>query len=167
MILVFSVLAIIGGVSVDLFVTYLRTLNFEHSRAEISLNLMENFENDVVRKLRLANQVQVSGTLKDRVDYHDGLSNIYYALYFYNSKDSAFGTYDQPTYSLMRATTVSLGSALPSYGSGDVIMTELLPPPSFYVLTPTTGQPGVVLNLTATRGGETYQIRQEICPRNP
>jgi len=167
MILVFSVLAVIGGISTDIFITYLRTMNFEHARAEISLDLMENFEYKVVRKIRLADETQVSGTLEDRVDYRDGTSGIFYTLYFYNSNDSALGNYDQPTYSLLRATTASLGSALPSYGSGELIMTELLPPPSFYVSTPVTGEPGVVLNLTATKGGETYQLLQEICPRNP
>ena len=164
--IVILVLSVILGISAATFITSFRTLSTEQSRGDAFLEITEKFERTVVNNIRLANLTSVTGTKKDRVNYRvsiGGTKN--FVLYFHNPKNTGLGTYDQPSYNLRRATTAAFARSF-TYGAGEVLMHDLLPPPSFYTSSLPTGRKAIVMDLTVVKGSDTFRVRQEAFPRN-
>ncbi|MFA5144302.1 MAG: prepilin-type N-terminal cleavage/methylation domain-containing protein [Candidatus Omnitrophota bacterium] len=109
--------------------------------------------------LRPASAVQSSN---DEIRFtRDGTN--YYIYYFYNAGDSYPVAFTQSSYQVRKgALTGGIGGTF-TYGSGTVILTDVLPPPaSDLSLTSNV----VTINLSVKRGSETVRSKTEVIPRN-
>ena len=134
----------------------------QETRTGIDINLDSGIEN-MVRDLREAKEVQSTASY-DEIRFTPDFSS-YYIYYLYNSGDSYVPppAFDQTTYELRKATLTGGISGTFTYGDGQIMLTDVLPP-----TTSDLSLDGnmLTIDISITRGDETIRSRTEVKPRN-
>ena len=150
-----------------LYVVSLRGQNQVGGRNDVHEKLHFALER-VVRDVREAKALSVANHAL-RFTLREIGADSSYIYYLYNASDSWVPSYNQPTYDLYRAPLTAAGGVGISddtftYGSGDVIATDLLPPSTNTSVT-SSGNYGVI-KLGAKEGDDILTVRGNVRPRN-
>ena len=124
-----------------------------------------------MRDLRKAKAIQSSNdeirfTIKDAFDPDDPDSNDddnNYIFYLYNASDSYPPIFNQSSYQLKKAELSGGIGGTFTYGSGRIILTEVLPPPTSDL---SLSGNIATIDLSITRRDETIRLRSQVKPRN-
>ena len=140
------------------FHTVLSCWVIQDTRTGLDINLYKGMETAAI-DLRDASSIQSSN---DEIRFTDDDTN-YYAYYLYNSADSYPPKFNKSSYQLRRAVLTGGISGTFTYGSGQIVIDNVLPPP-----TSDLSFAGNVVNLdiSVKQGDETIKARTEIRPRN-
>jgi len=134
----------------------------QETRTGIDIDLDSGIEN-MVRDLREAKSVQSTASY-DEIRFTPDSSN-YYIYYLYNAEDSYVPppAFDQTSYELRKATLTGGISGTFTYGGGQIMLTDVLPP-----TTSDLSLDGnmLTIDISITRGDETIRSRTEVRPRN-
>lgn len=147
------------GVTAYVFRTVLLSWSSQETRSGIDINLDRGIE-EIARDLREARQVQ--SVNNDEARFTQGQSN-YYIYYFYNANDAYPPTFNQSSYDLRKATLSGGIGGTFTYGSGPIIITDVLPPATSDL---SISGNIVTIDLSVKRYDETVRSRTEIKPRN-
>jgi len=128
------------------------------TRTGIDVVLRRSAE-ELSRDLRKARVVQSSN---DEIRFTQDLSS-YYVYYFYNSGDAYPPAFNQNTYELRKAALSGGINGTFAYGSGLLILGDVLPPPATDI---SFVNNLVTLDLSAKRKDEAIRLRAQISPRN-
>ncbi len=155
-------LAALAGVAIYLFSAVLMTWSSQETRMGIDIDLDWKMER-VVRDLREAREIQSLPNYNEIRFSTDGVT--YYIYYLYNPADS-YGpppAFNQEYYELRRAVLAGDINGTFSYGSGDFLLRDILPP-----TTSELSRNGDVLNIdfSIKRKDETIRSRTQVRPRN-
>ena len=158
-VILFGILAV---ATFFLFRTVLIAWSSQEERGGIDINLDRGME-EMARDLRKAREVQSTAEY-DEVRYRQGTSN-YYIFYLYNAADSYVPppAFNQSSYQLRRATLSGGINGTFTYGSGDIVINDVVPPPTSDL---SLASNLLTLDLTVTRGDETIRSRTQARPRN-
>ncbi len=120
----------------------------------------------IVRDVRNANAISVpAGTHSLRFTLNESGTNNSYIYYLYNASDSWVPNFNQASYDLRRAGPLAGGiNGTFTYGSGDLIITNLKPPSGNTSIT-ISGNYAIV-NLVSQSSTETLNVRGYVRPRN-
>lgn len=144
--------------------TILVSWDIQERRSGIDINLDRGIE-EVVRDLRKAKQVQ-SAANYDEIRFCQGTTTTScYIFYLYNAGDS-YGpppAFNQSSYQLKRATLTGDINGTFTYGSGDAVVNDVLPPPTSDL---SLAGNLLTIDLSAKRGDETIHSRTQVRPRN-
>ena len=161
--IVFAITLIVFLVSTVSFV-YIVSLRGWHSMGHHS-DLHEKLHfglERVVRDVRGAKALSVANHALRFTLYENGSSNSY-IYYLYNPSDSWVPAYGQASYDLRRADlTGGIGGTF-TYGSGEIIVTDLKPPNNTTI---TSSGNVALLTLVGQAGDETLTVRGYVRPRN-
>ena len=153
---------ILTAVAFLVFRAVLLNWSSSEERAGIDTTLDKGIE-DMVRDLREVELIQ-STAAYDEIRFTPDYTN-YYIYYLYNEDDSYVPppAFDQSSYELRRATLTGGINGTFTYGDGQLIMTDVLPP-----ATSDLSLSGniITIDLSITRGDETIRSRTEVMPRN-
>ncbi len=133
-------------------------------RGGIGVNLNRGIE-DMARDLRKARQVQSTANY-DEIRIRQGtITSSYYIYYLYNASDSYVPppAFNQSSYQLKKATLSGGINGTFTYGSGEVIVNDVVPPPTSDL---SLSGNLLTVDLTVTHGDETVRSRTQIRPRN-
>ncbi len=151
-------LTVLAGVLAILFHAMLLNWNSAETRSGLDIPLNRGME-EIAQDLRKAKQIQ---STNDEIRFtHD--NNTFFIYYFYNVSDSYPLAFNQSSYMIQKATlSGGIGSGF-SFGSGPVILTNVLPPP-----TSDLSLSGNILtvDVSLSRLDETIRSRTQIRPRN-
>ncbi|MDD5449471.1 MAG: hypothetical protein PHO42_02610 [Candidatus Omnitrophica bacterium] len=150
---------ILTGVIVYILRAVLLSWSIQETRSGIDISLDRGIE-EVVRDLREARQV--SAVNNDETRFTHDLTN-YYIYYLYNAGDSYPPGFNQSSYQLKKATLTGGLSGTFTYGSGDIKIIDVLPPPTSDL---SLSSNLVTLDLSITRKGETIRSKTKVRPRN-
>jgi hypothetical protein len=131
----------------------------QETRTGVDISLDRGIE-EIVRDLREARQV--SSVNNDELRFTSDLTN-YYIYYLYNSGDSYPPSFNQASYQLRKATLSGGINGTFSYGSGDIKLIDVLPPPTSDL---SLSSNLITLDLSITRKDETIRSRTQVRPRN-
>lgn len=160
--IVLVLLSVLGGAAMMVFNVVLLSWSSQTERSGADLQL-ERAAEEMVRDLREARQFQ-STAGRDEVRYTtDG--STFFIFYLYNAGDT-YGpppAFNQTVYQLRRATLTGGLSGTFTYGSGTLLLTEVLPP-----ATSDLSASGnlITLDLSVERKEETVRLRTQVRPRN-
>ena len=142
--------------------TVLITWTGQERRAGIDTELDRGIE-EMVRDLRKAKQVQSTANY-DEIRFRQGTSS-YSIYYLYNASDSYFPppAFNQSTYQLKKETLSGGINGTFTYGSGQTMVNDVLPPPTSDL---SFSSNLVTIDLSAKRGDETIRSRTQVRPRN-
>lgn len=160
-VILFAVLAL---VTTFVFHAILLSWSSQEKRAGIDINLDRGIE-EMVRDLRKGRQVQ-STTNYHEVRFRQGAStSTYYIFYLYNASDSYVPppSFNQSSYQLRRAALTGGINGTFTYGSGDVIVNDVVPPPTSAL---SLSNNLLTIDLTVKREDETIRSRSQIRPRD-
>ena len=145
-------------VSVYVFRVVLLTWVSQETRGGVDITLDTGMEK-VVRDLREAKAISSSN---DQIRFTtDGTT--YYIYYLYNASDSYPPSFNQTSYQL-RKTTLSGGiNGTFNYGSGQVFLYSILPPPTSDL---SVTNNVINIDLSMKRVSETIRAKTEVAPRN-
>lgn len=152
----------LGTAAILIFNVVLRSWSVQTERQGTDIQLDRAVE-EVVRDLRQATQIQsVSGY--DEIRYTQDGSN-FYIFYLYNASDSyapppAFG---QSSYQLWKGTLSGGISGTFTYGSGTLMASGILPPPTSDL---SASGNLLTVDVSSKNGDETIQVRTQVRPRN-
>ena len=163
-VLLFAILSIS---SAYLLRTILVSWSGQEMRSGLQINLDRGME-DMERDLRKATQVQSTANYDEiRYAQRQGASSTYnyYIFYLYHAADSYVPppSFSQSSYQLRRATLSGGINGTFTYGSGDVVLNDVIPPPTSDL---SLSGNLMVLDLTVKRGDETLHSRTQVRPRN-
>jgi len=132
------------------------------ARAGIDIELDWSIE-EMVRDLREAKMVQSAtdyNEIRFTLDY-----TTYYIYYLYHVDDSYVPppAFDQTIYELRRADLTGDIDGIFTYGDGQLIMTDVLPPTTSGL---SLNGNMVTIDISITRGDETIRSRTDVRPRN-
>ena len=147
-----------------LFHAQLLVWSGQEKRAGIGTELDRGIE-EMSRDLRKARQVQSTANFHE-IRFRQGTStSTYYILYLYNASDSYMPppAFNQSSYQLRRATLTGGINGTFTYGSGDVIVNDVVPPTTSAL---SLSSNLLTIDLTVKRGDETIRSRSQIRPRN-
>lgn len=131
----------------------------QETRSGIDISLDRGIE-EIARDLREARVAQ--SVNNDEVRFTQDQSD-YYIYYFYNTDDAYPPVFNQVSYDLKKALlTGGIGGTF-TYGSGTIIISDILPPP---VSDLSIAGNLVTIDLSAKRNDEVIRSRTEIKPRN-
>ncbi|MBU0759915.1 MAG: hypothetical protein KKC66_04180 [Candidatus Omnitrophica bacterium] len=155
----FSILAV---VTVYIFRAVLLSWSSQETRAGIDIVLDRGIE-EMVRDLREAKEIQSTGGY-DEIRFSQDQST-YYIYYLYNARDSYAPppAFDQTVYELRKAVLTGDINGSFTYGSGQIIITDVLPPA---VSDLSLSGNIVAIDLSVARGDEAIRSRTEVMPRN-
>lgn len=162
LVLALVLLTALSGGAMLIFNTLLLGWAGQSDRSGADLQLDRAME-EMVRDLREARQVQsVAG--RDEVRYTtDGAT--FQILYLYHASDSYVPppAFNQSVYQLRRGTLSGGLSGTFTYGSGTLLLADVLPP-----TTSDLSLSGnlITLDLSVRRGDETVRTRTQVRPRN-
>jgi prepilin-type N-terminal cleavage/methylation domain-containing protein len=158
LIITIVMLVALTGVTAYVFHAVLLSWSSEETRSGIDINLDRGIE-ETVRDLREARQVQ---SVNNEVRFTQDQSN-YYIYYLYNENDSYPPTFNQSSYDLRKANLSGGISGTFTYGSGLIIITGVLPPPTSDL---SISGNIVTTDLSVKRYNETIRSRTQVKPRN-
>lgn len=147
------------GVTAYIFRAVLLSWASQETRSGIEINLDRGLE-EIVRDLREVRQV--GSVNNDEIRFTQDQSN-YYIYYLYNANDSYPPAFNQTLYDLKKATLSGGISGTFTYGSGPIIITNILPPATSDL---SISGNIVSIDLSAKRGDETIRSRTQVRPRN-
>ena len=157
-----AMFAILAVVTAYVFRAVLLSWSSQETRAGIDIVLDRGIE-EMVRDLREAKEIQSTAGY-DEIRFSQDQST-YYIYYLYNSSDSYAPppAFDQTVYELKKAVLTGDINGTFTYGSGQIIITDVLPP-----ATSDLSLSGniVTIDLSVTRGDEAIRSRTEVMPRN-
>lgn len=159
--LIITILMLVAlvGVSALVFRAVLLSWHSQETRAGIDIALDRGIE-EVVRDLRKARQAQ--SVNNDEIRFTHNLTT-YYIYYLYNTADSYPPSFSQSSYQLKKATLSSGINGTFSYGSGQTMVTEVLPPATSDL---SISANLTTLDLSVRIGDETIRSRTQVRPRN-
>lgn len=152
-------LAILTVAIASVFRAILLSWSSQEKRAGIDIDLNWGMEG-MSRDLREARQAQ--SVSNDEIRFTSDLAN-FYIFYLYNANDSYPPTFSQSSYELRKATLSGSITGTFTYGSGPVIMTEVLPPATSDL---SIASNLVTMDLSVNRADETIRARTQVRPRN-
>lgn len=150
---------ILTGVVAYVFHVILYSWYNQETRAGIDIDI-DSATEEAVRDIREAKAV--SSVNSDEIRFTADQSN-YYIYYLYNADDSYPPAFDESSYDLRRAPLTGGISGSFTYGTGKIIVIDVVPPPTSDL---SISGNMVTIDLTVTRGGETVRSRTKIRPRN-
>lgn len=156
--------ALLAGVTAFVLRTILVSWDIQEKRSAIDINLDRGIE-EMARDLRKAKQVQ-SAANYDEIRFCQGTTTTScYIFYLYHANDAYVPppAFSQSSYQLKRAALTGDINGTFTYGSGDVIVNDLLPPPASDL---SLASNLVTIDLSAKRGDETIRSRTQVRPRN-
>lgn len=157
--------AILMGVTVYIFRAVLLSWSGEETRAGIDIGLDSGIEK-MLWDLRTASQVYSSN---DEIRFTQD-QNMYYIYYLYNSSDTYPPSFNQASYQLKKATLsvsgIDIANGTFTYGSGDIITSNVLPPPASNLSQDPNNTNVYIIDLSAKRKGETIESKTQVKPRN-
>lgn len=130
----------------------------QEKRAGININLNRGIE-EVARELRKAKTIQSANS---EIRFTQDQSN-YYIYYLYNANDTYPPNFKQDLYQLRRVALSSGINGIFTYGSGKIIIRDVLPPP---VSGLSFSDNIVTIDISARRANETVRAKIKIRPRN-
>lgn len=153
------VFVILMAVIVYILRAVLLSWSSQETRSGIDISLDRGIE-EAVRDLREARQISFINN--DEIRFTQDLTN-FYIYYLYNESDSYPPSFNQNTYELRKAALSGGISGTFTYGSGQIIITE--------VVAPTTSDLSissnlVTLDLSVRRRDEIIRSRTQVRPRN-
>lgn len=155
-----AMIAILSGTAVYVFQAILLSWSSQERRAGIDVSLDRGIE-EMVRDLREAKEVSDSVNQDEIRFTHD--QSAYYIYYLYNAGDSYPPGFSQETYELRRTgLTGGIGGVF-SYGSGRIMITDILPPPTSDISETSNI---ITIYLSVKRKDETIRSKTKIRPRN-
>lgn len=157
--IVILMFVILTGVIVYILRAVLLSWSSQETRSGIDISLDRGIE-EVVRDLREARQV--SSVNNDEIRFTQDLTN-YYIYYLYNTGDSYPPSFNQNTYELRKATLSGGIGGTFTYGSGDIKIIDILPPPTSDL---SISSNLITLDLSVNRKDETIRSRTQVRPRN-
>ena len=131
----------------------------QETRAGIDISLDRGIE-ETARDLRQARQASVVNN--DEIRFTQDLAN-YYIYYLYNASDSYPSSFNQAAYQLRKAALSGGISGTFTYGSGDIKIIDVLPPPTSDL---SLSSNLITLDLSIARKDETIRSRTQVRPRN-
>ena len=157
-----TMLVMLMGVSVYVFRAILINWSLLESRSGIAVNL-DSAMAKMLRDFRTAKEVQ-STTGYHEIRFSPDEVN-FYVYYLYNESDSYAPPpeFDMQYYQLRKATLSGGINGTFTYGSGQLILTDVLPPPDSEL---SINDNIITIDLMAERKGETKRLRTEVRPRN-
>jgi len=147
------------AVTVYILRAVLLSWSSQEKRAGIDISLDRGIE-EVVRDLREAKQI--SSVNNDEIRFTQDQST-YYIYYLYNSSDTYPPNFNQSTYQLKKATLSGGIGGTFTYGSGDIKIIDVLPPPTSDL---SMGSNITTIDLSMKRADETIRSKTQIRPRN-
>lgn len=130
----------------------------QDTRAGLDTNLYKGMEIASI-DLRDVSAVQSSG---DEIRFTDDGTN-YYIYYLYNSTDNYPPSFNKSSYQLRKAVLAGGISGTFTYGSGQLIINNVLPPPTSDL---SFANNVINLDISVKQANETVRARTEIRPRN-
>ena len=115
---------------------------------------------EFVRDIREARQLSIVNT--DEIRFTKDGSN-FYIYYFFNSGDTYPPSFSQSLYELRKAALTGGISGSFTYSSGDIIIADVLPPPTSDL---SLSSNMVIIDLSINRADETIRTRTQVRPRN-
>lgn len=158
-------LAILAMATVYVFRAILLSWSSQEARTGIDTDLNMGVE-EMRRDLVQAKDVNAS-VHSDELRF-TASSDTYYIYYLYNGSDSYPPAFNQPAYELRKAQLSGvvggdLATGTFSYGGGDLIISDVLPPATSDL---SFAGNVVTADLSLAQGGETIRLRTQIKPRN-
>jgi prepilin-type N-terminal cleavage/methylation domain-containing protein len=151
-------LTVLAGVLAILFHAMLLNWNSAETRSGLNIPLNRGIE-EIAQDLRKAKQIQ---STNDEIRFTQD-NNTFFIYYFYNAGDSYPLVFNQSSYTIQKAAlSGGLGSSF-SFGSGPVILTNVLPPPASDL---SLSGNMLTVDVSVSRLDETIRSRTEIRPRN-
>jgi len=158
-----AMVAILTVVMAYIFRAILISWSGQETRAGIDIGLDRGID-EMVQDLRKATAVSQGGSYDIRFT-QDG-SN-YYIYYLYNSSDSYPITFSQSSYQLMKATLSGGIGGTFTYGSGNIIISEVLPPNDPTSPSNLSYASNIVnIDLSVKRKDEVIRSKTQVRPRN-
>lgn len=158
MITIVMLMALVG-VTAYIFRAVLLSWSSEETRAGVDISLDRGIE-EMVRDLREAKQA--SYVNNDEIRLTPDQAN-YYIYYLYNSNDAYPPNFNQTLYELRKATLSGGISGTFTYGSGPIIITDVLPPNTSDL---SISGNITTIDLSVKRVNETIRSRTQVRPRN-
>lgn len=156
---IIMLIVLTGGI-VYVFRAGLLGWSSQEKRTGIDINLDRGIE-EIVRDLREAKEAQsASGSHEIRFTPDQ---STYYIYYFYNANDSYPPAFNQDTYELKKTTLSGGINGTFTYGSGQVIVTDVIKPSTS---TLSLSSNLITIDLSITRADETIRSRTQVKPRN-
>lgn len=150
---------ILTGVIIYILRVVLLSWSSQETRAGIDISLDRGIE-EVMRDLREGRQV--STVNNDEIRFTQDLTT-YYIYYLYNAGASYSTNFTQASYQLKKATLTGGMTGTFTYGSGDIKIIDVLPPPTSDL---SLSSNLITLDLSITRKGETIRSKTQVRPRN-
>ena len=131
------------------------------TRAGIDISLDTDIE-QIVRDLRKERGVQSASGYNEIRFTQD--QSAFYIYYFYHAADPYGPPFDTTLlYQLRKATLAGGMNGTFTYGSGDLVMTDVMAPPTSIL---SLDNHLITLDLSVKRDGETIRSRTQVRPRN-
>lgn len=164
MMITVGMIVILAGAAGYVFCAVLVSWSSQETRAGIDINLDRGIEN-VVRDLR---ESRVASAINnDEIRFsHDQVA--YYIYYLYNAGDSYPPAFGQSSYQLRKAALTGGLNGTFTYGSGELIISDIKPRTAFTPARPVISFTGnmATIDISIKRGDETVRSRTAVMPRN-
>lgn len=157
-IIVIVMLVILTAASALLYQAILLNWSSQQMRAGIGIDMDRGVE-ELVRDLREAKQVQ---SANDEIRFTQD-NSAYYIYYLYHISDSYPLSFNQGLYQLRKAQLTGGISGTFTYGSGQIILNDVLSPP---VSDLSVSANLITIDASIQRGDETIRSRTQVKPRN-
>ncbi|MDP2913803.1 MAG: prepilin-type N-terminal cleavage/methylation domain-containing protein [Candidatus Omnitrophota bacterium] len=155
---------VLTAVTVYILIAVLRSWSIQETRSGIDISLDSGME-EMVRDLREARDLG-EGSLynnKDEIRFTQD-QTAYYVYYLYNASDSYGLPFDQSLlYQIKKAALTGGMDGTFTYGSGDIEVTDVLPPTTSDL---SFSSNLVTIDVSVKRRDETIRSRTQVRPRN-
>jgi len=159
LIITISILVVLAGACAFVFRAVLLSWSSQEARAGVDIILDRGIE-EIVRDLREARQT--STVNNDEIRFTQDLTT-YYIYYLYNASDSYPSSFSRACYQLKKATLTGGLNGTFTYGSGDIKIIDVLPPPTSDL---SLNSNLTTIDLSIKRSDETIRSRTQVRPRN-
>ncbi len=134
----------------------------QQDRMEIQRSVQDGVEK-ATRDLRLAGTLQNDANHAIRFTVRESGVQNSYIFYLYNAADAWPPAYNQTTYQLYKASLTGGINGTFTYGAGTLLIRNISPPPTSDL---SVSGSTATLDLTLSRGNETFHLAKEIKKRN-
>lgn len=156
--IVIVLFVILTAVVVYILRAVLLSWSSQETRSGVDISLDRGIE-EMVRDLREAKQVASSN---DEIRFTQDQTN-FYIYYLYNASDAYPPSFNQSSYQLRKTTLAGGISGTFTYGSGNIIINDILPPPTSDL---SLSSNITSIDLSMKRTDETIRSRTQVRPRN-
>lgn len=162
MMITIGMFVILAATAFYVFRAALLVWSSQESRGGIDVSIGRGVE-QVVRDLRSARQAQSITDYNEIRFTQDTVT--YYIYYLYNAGDSYVPppNFNQSSYQLMKAQLTGGMAGTFTYGAGDIILTDVLPPSTS---TLSMSENLITIDLSVKTRDETIRSRTKVRPRN-